>query len=159
MAHFSQPFPEALLCGDRAERRRRLRRRVDRLLGSRARRVVCLLAGLWVINLFDLMLTTLAHMQGVLDEANPIARTLLPMGPQALACFKLVLVGASSAVLICYRCRLIAEVSAAVMLLVYIGVAVRWRVCYELYNLTATGAITSAEINEFESWISRIPLF
>ncbi len=55
-------------------RRRPLRWFAAWATASRSHRVICVLAGLWLINLFDLMLTVLAHTQGVLDESNPVAR-------------------------------------------------------------------------------------
>ena len=134
-----------------------LRRWANWFIAARSHRVLCMLAGLWLINLFDLMLTVMAHAQGVLDESNPIARRLLPLGPQALAVFKLVLVAGASAVLIRYRKRFISEVSAALMLTVYAGVAVRWKLCYDLYT-AASGPIHSSELEFLNSWVSSVPI-
>ena len=125
---------------------------------SRSHRVICVLAGLWLINLFDLILTMLAHSQGVLDESNPVARFILPLGPTALATFKILLVGGSSAVLIRYRRRLISEATAAGMFLVYAGVAVRWRLCYEMYAVSTTTTISPADLERLEAWSRGIPI-
>ncbi|MHC4093476.1 MAG: DUF5658 family protein, partial [Planctomycetota bacterium] len=116
-------LPSRMLTEADLDHRSLLRRWLDALVASRARRVLCMLSGLWLINLFDLVLTLLAHAQGMLDESNPIARRLLPLGPEVVAAFKLLLVGGSSAVLIRFRTRFIAEISAALMLLLYTGVA------------------------------------
>jgi len=125
---------------------------------SRAHRVICILAGLWLINIFDLMLTLLAHAQGVLDESNPIARFILPLGPIAVGVFKLGLVGGSSVVLIRYRRRLISEATAAAMFLIYAGVAVRWKLCYEMYALSTTVTISPDDLERLEAWSSGIPI-
>ncbi len=153
-------LPGRMLDDSDFDHRTPLRRCVDWLVASRAHRVICMLAGLWLINLFDLILTMLAHAQGMLDESNPIARHLLPLGPQAIAAFKLILVGGSSAVLIRFRARLISEISAALVLLIYAGVAVRWRLCYELYMLTGTntGAISESDLELLDTWLSSVPI-
>jgi hypothetical protein len=140
------------------DHRRPARRAFYWLVGARSHRVICILVGLWVINIFDLVLTTLAYRQGLLHELNPIARKLLPLGPVVLAVFKAFLVGGSSVVLVRYRSRLIAEITAAAALVVYAAVAVRWRICYELYSLSATGTLTKSELDQFDSWLSTIPI-
>ena len=140
------------------DRRGFARRLADWVTASRSHRVWCMLAGLWVINGFDLILTLLAYEQGLLDEANPVARRLLPLGPQVVAVFKLSLVGGASAVLIRYRRRLVAEIAAAAMLLLYAGVAVHWRLCYELYSLSCNSHPTPAELERLDALTAGIPI-
>lgn len=107
----------------------------DWIASSRAHRVICLVMGLWLINAFDVALTVLAHQTGVLSEENPIAARLLH-SPSTLAAYKLVLVAFASTVLLVNRRKLLAEITAAGMLVIYGIVAVQWRVCYEIYALT-----------------------
>ncbi|MCP4250235.1 MAG: hypothetical protein GY778_24595 [bacterium] len=140
------------------ERPSAIRRCLAWIAASRSHRVLCLVAGLWVINLFDLALTVLAHSQGVLAEVNPLARKLLPYGPQALATFKFTLVGIGSGVLIAYRTRLIAELAATTTLIIYAGVAVRWRLCYELYHISAQPTTHPAELERLDVWVSSFPM-
>ena len=140
------------------ERPSHVRRCRDWIAASRSHRVLCLVAGLWLINLFDLVLTVLAHSQGVLAEMNPLARRLFPLGPQALAVYKFTLVGIGSGVLIGYRKRLIAELAATAMLIVYAGVAVRWRLCYELYHISAMPTTHPAELERLDVWVSSFPM-
>ena len=135
-----------------------LRCAIDWVTASRSHRVVCVLMGLWLINLFDLILTVLAHKQGVLDESNPVARFILPLGPTALAVFKVVLVGGSTAVLFRYRKRLIAEATATCMFAVYACVAVRWKLCYEMYALSTTTTTSPADPEQLDAWTSGIPI-
>ena len=135
-----------------------LRSAIAWMTASRSHRVICVLMGLWLINLFDLVLTVLAHGQGVLDESNPIARVILPLGPIALATFKVILVGGASAVLLYSRRQLLAEVTAIFTFLVYIGVAVQWKVCYEMYAISATNSFTPAELERLEALSSGIPI-
>jgi Domain of unknown function (DUF5658) len=106
-----------------------------------------LLAGLWLINGFDVVLTVLAYHQGMLDETNPIARHLLTHSPNVVLAYKVALVSFASIILIVYRTRFLAELAAGGMLFVYTLVAIRWRLCYELYLLTHVGGIRSSEID------------
>ena len=123
------------------------RKTVDWLVAARSHRVICLLAGMWLINLFDVVLTVLAHRQGMLHELNPIAERLLLHGPWAVLTYKLALVASASAVLVTYRTRFLAEMAATGLLLIYALVAVQWRLCYELYVLTHTGDLSVSQID------------
>lgn len=113
---------------------------------SRAHRVICLVAGIWLLNAFDLILTLLAHSQGVLDEENPVARTLLGMGTPSLVLFKIGLVLIGTYPLLRYRRARITELGTLVILVAYALLAVHWRECYELYSLTVPSSIHMAEI-------------
>ncbi len=135
-----------------------VRKTLDWLTQARGHRVWCLLAGLWLINVFDLLLTLQAYEQGLLQEANPVARRLLPLGPHVLAVFKLTLVGGASLVLLRYRRVFLAEVTAWTMLLLYVAVAVRWRLCYELYILSCNSDSASADIDHLDNWAAALPV-
>lgn len=126
---------------------------------ARAHRVLCLLAGLWVISLFDLALTVISHREGLLHEANPVAAFVLARGPTAVFIYKAVLVAIGSTILICYRRRLLAEFTAAALLIVYAVVAVRWKWCYELYELAHTNHIADSELSQVGAWAQDLPAF
>ena len=126
---------------------------------ARSHRVLCLLAGLWVINLFDLILTLISYQQGLLQEANPVAAFILARGPKAVCFYKAVLVFGGSAILIHYRRRLVAEFTAAALLVVYALVAVQWKWCYELYELMHTNNISSSELTQVGAWANDLPTF
>jgi hypothetical protein len=126
---------------------------------ARSHRVLCFLVGLWLINLFDLALTLISHRQGLLQEANPVAAFMLTYGADAVCFFKCVLVVVGSAILYHYRRRLVAEFSAATLLVVYALVAVQWKWCYELYELSHTGNVSNAEITGVGTWVTEIPIF
>ncbi len=126
---------------------------------ARAHRVLCLLAGLWVISLFDLALTIISHRGGLLCEANPVAAFMLTRGPAAVFLYKGVLVAIGSAILIRYRRRLLAEFTAAALLIVYVVVAVHWKWCYELYELAHTNHIADSELTQVGSWAQDLPAF
>lgn len=134
---------------------------VNRFVRARPHRVVCLLAGLWLINAFDVLLTVLAYRQGMLDESNPIARRILLLNPYAILVYKLALVSFATAVLLKYRRRLLAELAATGMLFIYTLVAIQWRLCYELYLLTHRGDIRPHEIDAIDLTIltSQLTLF
>ena len=116
------------------------------LAQSRSHRVWCLLLGLWVINAFDLAFTLMSHREGLLQEANPLAAAVLAQGSLAVCCYKVVLVIIGSSILIRYRRNWLAECTALTVLTVYVFVAMQWKTCYEVYELTHTGAISNADL-------------
>ena len=132
-----------------------------RFVATRPQRVVCLLIGLWLINGFDVVLTMAAHRQGLLDETNPIAARLLSHSPAAVLLYKLALVTFASTVLLTHRRQFIAEIAATGMLVIYLLVAVHWRLCYELYDVTF---MSHAYLNGLEAigtatWAPFLPPF
>ena len=124
---------------------------------SRSHRVLCLLAGLWIINAFDLVLTILAYRNNLLDEYNPIAARVLPLGAGMLCIYKSVLVASASAVLVWARRQLLAEMVSGAMLIVYAMVAVHWKVCYETYEVTHTNSAGAADLGDPTGWAAYIP--
>ncbi|MCK4659439.1 MAG: hypothetical protein KAV82_07945 [Phycisphaerae bacterium] len=128
------------------------------IVEARSHRVLCFLAGLWTINIFDLALTLIAYRQGLLHETNPIALTILERGPEAVCLFKCVLVAIGSVILFHYRRRLLAEFTAAGLLLIYTLVAVQWKWCYELYELAHTGGVSNSDLMRVGAWASDLPV-
>lgn len=120
---------------------------LDWWVATRPRRVLFVLVALWLINAFDIVLTVAAHQQGLLNESNPIAARLLVLSPMALLVYKLAMVAFSSTVLLIHRRLLLAEIAATGTMVIYAIVAVRWRLCYELYDLTfyTSGMIRQSE--------------
>jgi hypothetical protein len=127
------------------------------VVASRSHRVWCLVAGLWLVNLFDLALTLMAHHAGMLQEVNPVAAFLLSQGPIAVALYKVGLVAFGSGTLIYHRRRLLAELTACTVFLVYGLVAVQWKWCYELYDLSHSGAMTGADLKAVGGWVAGVP--
>lgn len=123
----------------------------------RAHRVLLLLIGLWIINAFDLVLTGIAQSNGLLVESNPIAARVLPFGYLAIVVYKTVLVAVGSAALLSIRRRPIAEVTAAVMLAVYSLVAFQWKLCFDVYDLTHSSTVGSADLTAVGGWMDYIP--
>ena len=97
--------------------------------GRRARRVLVLLAGIWILNVFDLVFTITAHRIGGLRELNPLARLLLG-APAILVVFKSILVAAGSALLIVFRRRRLAEIGCWCVFAVYTVLAFIWMSYY-----------------------------
>lgn len=93
---------------------------------SRPRRVLLLLSVLWILNVFDLGCTVLAHVQGALNELNPLARLLLPYGAVGLTLYKLAAVGTGSFMLWRWRGHPLTEVAVWFLIAVYVVVALRW---------------------------------
>jgi len=128
-------------------------------IGARGRRVLYLLLGVWLLNLFDLSLTLRAWGDGMLHEENPLARVMLQRDPAVLLAFKLSVVGAGTTVLFNLRRFRCAEVASMLVLLVYAGVAVQWKFCYELYELSLTAAMTPEDSSRLEGLGRILPIF
>ncbi|MBS3733582.1 MAG: hypothetical protein KGY99_01505 [Phycisphaerae bacterium] len=103
--------------------------------GGRSGRVILLVMCLVLMNVFDLVLTLMAHAyflsatQERFIEANPIARSLLTH-PERLIAFKLILAGSAAAILIVLRRRRIAEIACWALCGVYAALSVIWFLYY-----------------------------
>jgi len=120
---------------------------------SRTRRLVWLLVAAWMINLFDLVFTLMAHQQGLLTELNPLAAWVIPYGPAALAAYKITLLGLGTALLWSGRRLPMAEQGTWLYVLVCVVLSLHW---YQLYRevdvprlVSRPGtSITSAQVPE-----------
>ncbi|MFP4139375.1 MAG: DUF5658 family protein [Planctomycetota bacterium] len=95
----------------------------------RARRVVLLIAAIWLMNFTDLALTLFARDIGGFHELNPIARPLIG-STGALIVFKVSLVSISSLIMLTYRRHLWTELGCWVLLSVYTGLSFVWMQYY-----------------------------
>lgn len=96
----------------------------------RSRRVFWLLLGAWIINLFDLGFTLLAHEQGILTEMNPVAVHLLLIGPLSVVVFKVGTMLFGSAIVWRFREMLFVERCVWMYALVCAGLSYWW---YQFY--------------------------
>lgn len=94
-------------------------------LACRARRVVLLLACLWMLNIFDLTFTLLASRIGHFEELNPLARHLLD-SPVALVAYKFALLTFTSVVFFVFRRHWMTEVGCWYLAVVYTVLAAVW---------------------------------
>lgn len=99
-------------------------------LARRARRVILLTAFLWVLNLFDLVLTIIAHRLGGFNELNPIARQLLDC-PASLSVFKIALVMLSTVIILAYRHVRLTEIGCWGLCGIYSGLGFVWLVYFK----------------------------
>lgn len=116
------------------------------LASARSHRILCVLAGIWLLNGFDLILTVLAHNQGLLHEENPVARFLLDQGTFSIVTFKIGLVMIGSYPLLRFRHARITELGSFVILISYALLAVHWSECYKLYAITASSSLHMADL-------------
>jgi len=100
---------------------------------ARSRRIVLLLAAIWMINLFDLTFTVLAHNTGNFVEANPIARALLDNRPALLA-FKLGAMVIATGILVCLRRHWLAELGCWFLCGAFATLAFMWLVYYRSWE-------------------------
>jgi hypothetical protein len=97
----------------------------------RVRRVVLLLAMLWIVSGFDVAFTLLGATIGRFVELNPIAAPLLD-SPGLLIAFKVFMVGFASAVILTFRRRLITEIACWLTAAAYTILAGVWWAYYFL---------------------------
>lgn len=97
----------------------------NRLGHRRSRRIVLLLAMLWLCGVFDLVFTLTAHRIGNFAEFNPLAAALLSH-TVALIAFKLAMLAVGSAILFAVRHRLIAEIACWALCAVYVVLSAIW---------------------------------
>lgn len=135
---FCSTSPASNLLGEQPSPRSASLRWVDWAVRARSHRVICLVAGIWMLNGFDLILTILAQEQGLLQEENPFGRYMLRYGTASVVLFKVGLVLIGSYPLLRFRTARITELAAVFILVTYAMLAVHWSHCYELYALAAT---------------------
>jgi hypothetical protein len=97
----------------------------------RPRRVLLLLAAVWVINTFDLGYTLLESLRRDFVELNPVAASLMGGSPEALVVYKTVLIAGSSVILLIHRRQRVAELGCWFLLGAYLWVALCWWRYYE----------------------------
>lgn len=107
---------------------------------TRSRRVLLLLAAVWVLNIFDLGFTLVETTHGHFTELNPIAAHILDGPEYVLICFKLGLLTFGSVILLTLRTLRLAELGCWMLLATYIYVAVRW---YAYYHCLLDGGRNS----------------
>lgn len=114
----------------RAELSRLLQRLLSFRWLNRPRRILLALAGMWVINAFDLGYTMLESNRVNFVELNPLAAQLLDGPHHGLVTYKAGLVLAGSVILLALRRQRLAEYSAWMLLGAYVLVAIRWNSYY-----------------------------
>ncbi len=97
----------------------------------RERRLLLLLASIWLISAFDLGFTLVARALGLLVELNPIADWLMwNHGDLAVTAYKVALLGTGTIILWWYRRRRSAETAAWLILVVHVFLSVHWYAYY-----------------------------
>jgi len=102
--------------------------RADAAAG-RTRRIVLALAFIWIVTIFDLLFTILAHRIGNFQELNPIARGLLDV-TEALIVYKLALVGVASIIFYVFRRHRLTELACWACCVVFTGLVFLWMAYY-----------------------------
>jgi len=105
-------------------------------------RIVILVAAIFVLGNFDLVLTLVAHPMGLLNERNPVARVALGRGVATLITFKICLNLVGCALLLLARATASGKVAAISIFLTYAGLAVWWSECVnEFDRVTCRGSM------------------
>lgn len=96
----------------------------------RPRRVLLLLAAIWVLNVFDLGFTLLEVSRQHFVEMNPVAARLIDAPPVVLIAYKLALVAVGSGLLLRFAWHSTTEWACWLLLVAYAYVGVRWSLYY-----------------------------
>ncbi|MBN1490838.1 MAG: hypothetical protein JXA69_13050 [Phycisphaerae bacterium] len=99
----------------------------QRLEHARPRRVLLLLAAVWIIQGFDLGFTVFAYEYGMFQELNPLGAWALQYGPIGAILFKAAMLAFSSVILWCFRKRLLSECLLWLVVFACVGLALRWQ--------------------------------
>jgi len=99
----------------------------------RARRVVLLVAGIWIVGVFDLVLTLLAEKIGGFEDANPIVAEITHIW-ELLVVFKLFTLMFASAIFLKYRRKRFTEFGCWAVGIVHVVLAFLWLQYYALFH-------------------------
>lgn len=110
------------------EPRNALRRR---LFATRPRRVVLALIVVWVVSVFDVLFTFLAHQIGDFQEANPMAREFIH-ALESLVVYKIATVGPASLLLLLLWNRKLTEIACWIGCGCYLLLSLLWVVYFAL---------------------------
>lgn len=88
-----------------------------------------LLVLVWVVGIYDLILTLVALRIGGFQELNPMARLFLH-NPTTLITFKLLMMCPASVVFLIYRRRVLTEIGCWVLAAAYAALAFVWMAYY-----------------------------
>lgn len=123
---------QPLILDGHAVRPERLEAQLRGLSLPRRRRVLLLLAGMWLLHAFDLAFTFVASLLGNFVELNPIAAALLAMPWYYLAAYKCGLLLTGTIILTYVARHWVAELSTWFLFSVSLYVAIRWYVYFDL---------------------------
>ena len=99
---------------------------------ERGRRLLLLLLGVWLVNLFDLGFTLVASEQRLMTELNPLASRVMGWGTAAIIAYKLLLLTLGSAILWWQRRRLLTELALWAYAGICVGLALHWQNIYHV---------------------------
>lgn len=97
---------------------------------TRPRRILLVLACVWVLNFFDLKYTLMESSRTCFVEMNPIAAWLIRQPDIALVAYKVCLVLLGSSILLAQRHNRLAELGCWFLMATYSGVVLHWGVYY-----------------------------
>jgi hypothetical protein len=98
---------------------------------TRPRRVLFLLAAVWVLSLFDLGFTLSERDRPSFEELNPLAAPLLSAPTHVIAAFKIALLAVGTVILVAVRRNALAEGACWFLLAAKLYVALRWYVYFD----------------------------
>ena len=109
----------------------------------RPRRVLFVLAALWVLNLFDLGFTLLESTRTNFVELNPLVAHHVRNNPTFVVAYKFTLVAAGSTILLAFRRQRVAELGCWLLLGIYVLLLIHWSGYYEYLSDTLCDPATN----------------
>ena len=100
----------------------------------RTRRVILALVIIWLLNIFDLCFTVLAHQAGDFVEANILASFFIG-NTNALILFKLSALVLATSIFLTFRRRFITELSCWTICIIYLALSFIWVGYYTLISM------------------------
>lgn len=97
---------------------------------TRDRRLFWLISAAWLMNIFDLALTLMAHQHNFLIELNPLAALVLPYGAGGLVAYKFVMLSIGTAIFWLFRHVPLTEKCAWFYAGVCVALTFWWQVIY-----------------------------
>lgn len=98
-------------------------------VACRSRRVLLMLAILWVISVFDLHFTLLAQEIGCMYELNPLAQGYID-SPNALTAYKFALLLPATGILMLFRRKRMTEMACGALCSIHVVLALIWMQYY-----------------------------
>lgn len=112
----------------------------------RSFRVIVVLAGVFVLTIFDLAYTQAQLPRGNFLEANLLAAGAVEAGAMSAAAYKVLLFGAGAYILHRFRRTAAAELGTWLLAACHVGLMVWWELYFQALEVCCTGAIVYDDI-------------
>lgn len=99
---------------------------------DRPTRVLCIVVLVWLMSVVDLRFTLLEASSAHFIELNPVAAELLTISLDAVALYKVTMLGIGTGILLALRRHALSEFAAWLLLGVFLALMVLWTLYYDI---------------------------